>query len=96
MKNENLLLLHFGLPKTGTTSLQSFLKLNKKKLHELGWCYPDLNKEYYLHEEYPEQEKNGYLLDFFYMNSWENESRELWAIIKRKLKTSNVIISEER
>lgn len=41
----HILLIHIGMPKTGTTALQSFLYENMKNLKEQGWCYPDLKKE---------------------------------------------------
>lgn len=35
------IVLHAGTPKTGTTSLQSFLYVNSKVLKEAGYVYPD-------------------------------------------------------
>ncbi|SDR45368.1 hypothetical protein [Pseudovibrio sp. Tun.PSC04-5.I4] len=35
-------ILHIGAPKTGSTSIQSFLYKNKKLLEESGVCYPDI------------------------------------------------------
>ncbi len=34
------LYLHFGLPKTGTTSIQRFMSENRDKLADMGICYP--------------------------------------------------------
>jgi hypothetical protein len=34
------LTLHFGTGKTGTTSLQAFLRQNRARLAEVGWLYP--------------------------------------------------------
>lgn len=39
----NTLLIHIGMPKTGTTALQNFLLQNDEKLKNYGWCYPVLN-----------------------------------------------------
>lgn len=39
----NILLIHIGMPKTGTTALQNFLLVNNDKLEKYGWCYPILN-----------------------------------------------------
>lgn len=41
---EKTLIFHIGTPKTGTTSIQSFLKSNKYILETHGMCYPDTNK----------------------------------------------------
>ncbi len=41
MNEKNRLVLHFGMPKTGTTSLQRFLAENRKQLENYGWTYPD-------------------------------------------------------
>ncbi|MEI8080959.1 MAG: hypothetical protein WCI74_03850 [Actinomycetes bacterium] len=35
------LVLHIGTKKTGTTSLQHYLKANSERLAETGWMYPD-------------------------------------------------------
>lgn len=39
-KNKKILFLHIGLPKTGTTSIQSYLLANKKELERSSICYP--------------------------------------------------------
>lgn len=36
------LYLHIGLPKTGTTAIQSFCEKNRQALAEKGCCYPEL------------------------------------------------------
>lgn len=36
------LYLHIGTPKTGTSAIQKFLRLNGEILKEQGFCYPDL------------------------------------------------------
>lgn len=40
--SERELILHIGLGKCGTSSLQSFLAINGRKLSGLGYCYPEL------------------------------------------------------
>ena len=39
------LVIHIGMPKTGSTALQYFLYLNRDKLERHGWCYPLLAEE---------------------------------------------------
>lgn len=41
---ERTLILHIGTPKTGTTSIQSFLHDNRCVLETKGICYPDTRK----------------------------------------------------
>lgn len=41
----NTLLLHIGMPKTGTSALQRFLFVNSVKLQTYGWSYPILDSE---------------------------------------------------
>ena len=36
-------IIHAGLPKTGSTAIQSTLALNREKLAQAGFVYPDLN-----------------------------------------------------
>ena len=38
--------MHIGAPKTGTSTLQKFFKLNKGLLKEKGFIYPDFGIEY--------------------------------------------------
>ncbi len=40
IKKQKLIFLHIGLHKTATTTIQTGLKLNVKKLLEDGYCYP--------------------------------------------------------
>lgn len=40
MEQKNLLVLHIGTLKTGTSSLQYFLTDNSSKLEQYGWSYP--------------------------------------------------------
>lgn len=89
----NILLLHVGTGKTGTTALQEFLALNRSYLEECGWCYPDLRGEYFgLHSDV----KNGSVLNESIELHWsEFSKRKLWRIILSYLKNYNVIISDE-
>ena len=41
----NRIILHVGVPKTGTTALQSFLYFNEDNLEKHGFCYPHLLEE---------------------------------------------------
>lgn len=45
MKNMKELVLHIGTPKTGTSTLQHFLKNNSKRLGDKGVYYPDFSKD---------------------------------------------------
>lgn len=40
------LILHIGTPKTGTSSIQGFMKLNKEKLAQRGFEYPIFSKKW--------------------------------------------------
>ncbi len=40
------LYLHIGTPKTGTSAIQKFLRLNENLLKKQGFCYPDLGYRY--------------------------------------------------
>lgn len=94
----NILLIHIGRHKTGSTAIQALLHNNKANLEEYGWCYPDLKKEL------PEIEgnrftdiKNG---ELFYTDTHRiDEDSEKWDTIWDKilehLKHKNVIISAE-
>lgn len=95
----NKLIIHIGIPKTGTTALQSFLHNNKENLLKHGYVFPDfkaLLPDYNCHVAYT-YEKNG---DIFFskdMNidptsdNWKNAV----CIIRKELKKNNVIISNE-
>ena len=40
------LYLHIGMPKTGTTSIQTFCELNRELLKEMGYWYPESIHKY--------------------------------------------------
>lgn len=94
----NILLIHIGRHKTGSTAIQALLYHNEVNLKEYGWCYPDLKKEL------PEIEgnrftdiKNG---ELFYTDTKQiDEDSEKWNAIWDKilehLKHKNVVISAE-
>ncbi len=42
--NEKTLFFHIGTPKTGTTSIQTYLDHNRDYLKQQGICYPDIRK----------------------------------------------------
>ena len=60
----NTLLIHIGMPKTGTTALQSFLFNNNSLLKKYGWCYPVLEdaESGYWNRWSAERNGNGYKL----------------------------------
>ena len=57
------LLIHIGMPKTGTTSLQHFLFENNEILHSKGWDYPNISSKVPL-RDYKSREK------LFFINGW--------------------------
>jgi hypothetical protein len=40
MSRKNILYIHAGMPKTGTSAIQRMLANNRKQLAELGYIYP--------------------------------------------------------
>lgn len=62
--SEHTLLVHIGYPKTGTTTLQQFLRVNYKQLLEYGWDYIDLEDVLTPNDSVyrAEPEKNGDVL----------------------------------
>ncbi len=94
----NTLLIHIGMPKTGTTSLQNFLYLNNGILEEYGWCYPvlmDGEMEYWKQWEL-EGSGNGYdLYDYLIISNVKSEWDKRMDISLRYLKDKNVILSAE-
>lgn len=63
MQKRHKLLFHIGMPKTGTTSIQEFLWLNREKLSSHGWVYPEL----FSFSEAGRDHKNGTHLTFTLM-----------------------------
>lgn len=98
MSEKKVLLLHIGMPKSGTTSLQDFLYLNAGRLKKYGWCYPDLIKDmaYLTDEKSEEGQKNGLCLRRSIIKNWSKKKIDiLWDNILNYLKYDNVIISDE-
>lgn len=107
----NILLIHMGRHKTGTTALQTFLSENREKLEPYGWCYPDLKKELPELQVWPpwQTEKNGahffttevtkrgerILYERGRINTHTNEWNKIWEWLLKCLRNKNVIISEE-
>lgn len=95
---KNVLLLHIGMPKTGTTVIQDFLGTNSEKVEPYGWYYPNFKVMFpEMKAHWSGKYKNG---DFLY-EGWRNinihsENWEmLWEFLLKKLKCSNVILSAE-
>ncbi|MDO4190049.1 MAG: hypothetical protein Q4D29_13780, partial [Lachnospiraceae bacterium] len=105
---ENKLILHIGMPKTGTSAIQGFLYDNRDRLNKYNISYPDLiedmTKRGYVVATRPEgRTKNGVSLNHF--RSWDNmecispavitEWNVYTDLINSYLKDSSVIISDE-
>jgi hypothetical protein len=95
---ENILLLHIGTPKTGTSSLQHFLYNNRGILMTHSWDYPDLKSDFSSIHDYANcKEKNG---NIFYhgteLYSYNSDIiNELFWKIEEKISDYNVVISAE-
>ncbi len=94
----NTLLIHIGMPKTGTTALQSFLFNNNSNLEKYGWCYPFLEggETGYWERWSAEKNGNGYKLHAdWIMNGMRTEWDKGMKKVLAHLKDKNVIISAE-
>lgn len=94
----NSLLIHIGMPKTGTTALQNFLLQNNDKLLKYGWCYPILSEDEMDTQDMSDIEACGNAYDIYQALVSENNKQELdkgMEIVLKKLKEKNVIISTE-
>lgn len=49
MSGRKRLFLHIGQPKTATTTLQTFLSINRDRLIRHGWLYPNAGRQYAAH-----------------------------------------------
>lgn len=96
---DNILLIHIGMPKTGTTALQNFLLQNDDKLQKYGWGYPVLSED-----EIPDMSdiegngSNGNAI-YIYKASLASSHNQIWKkgmdVALKHLKNKNVIISAE-
>lgn len=96
MENHTLL-LHIGMPKTGTSALQKFLYDNREHLKECGWLYPDLKSVI------GETESN--FIEYMNASVLYKVGNELdiqaenwvlsWDYLKKELENYNVILSSE-
>lgn len=79
--------LCIGLPKTGTTAIQSFLRENDSLLKEQGYCFPELWRA----EDGRYKDRNGH---FLLCDPGEKEKQ--FQKIKKLAKTyPNIILSDE-
>lgn len=97
----NILLIHIGMPKTGSTALQSFLFTNRNILEKYGWRYP------LLVSELPDVQGQNSLVtngNFFYdfihefeygMDTKSDDWEEKWKQVLKHLESKNVILSSE-
>ena len=101
---EHILLLHIGMPKTGTTALQKFLYNNAQELKKYGWCYPGMAEKngrcFYspvIYEERTEIIETN-VDTWSWVEMLDVQSRnwiQLWISLKRELEKYNVILSAE-
>lgn len=93
------LLIHIGMPKTGTTALQNFMLNNNDKLEKYGWCYPILSGNSNMDDLERWELKtvgNGYkmydaLIESHNVSEWDKGMN----ILLKFLKNRNVILSTE-
>lgn len=98
MDSKNVLLIHIGTPKTGTTALQRFFCANREILRRFSWSYPALKEKF---SYYPTTDsditKNGNLIFSEYERQLDNDEqrKEVWDAIRKELNYNNVILSSE-
>lgn len=89
------LYLHIGTPKTGTTAIQEFCRLNGRALEKRGFCYPGFPSDYAL--------PNGRFLRWWIgtekkedprdlLRAWQGKMERLARLFRRY---PNIILSEE-
>ncbi|WP_261780755.1 hypothetical protein [Campylobacter jejuni] len=71
--------IHIGTPKTGTTSIQKFLTLNREILKQNGYYYPNAfdEKEYWYLEKMIKVINDHKILDFYQFHDVLNNDGEL-------------------
>ncbi|MBD5476929.1 MAG: hypothetical protein HDR17_13285 [Lachnospiraceae bacterium] len=92
----NILMIHIGIPKTGTTALQNFLLQNDDKLQKYGWSYPILSED--KTQDMSDIESSGNAF-YIYKDSISMGNKQVWEegmdVVLKHLKNKNVIISAE-
>lgn len=94
--SENILVLHIGTPKTGTTALQKFLYANRDILQKYGWSYP-YTADIAVGGNVRVKTKNGaglYRKDII-LDTKATNWLKFWDYILKELENYNVIISAE-
>jgi hypothetical protein len=97
----NKLILHIGMPKTGSTSLQRFLEQNNDVLKKHSFCYPDARMNFNNTKvEIEGRWQNGGLKPYesFVLEKddvWKEAYEKFTEIVSENLNNYNVILSDE-
>ncbi|MDE7433265.1 MAG: hypothetical protein K2N34_15315, partial [Lachnospiraceae bacterium] len=94
---QHTLLVHVGIPKTGTSALQEFLYRNNEPLKEYGWSYPDLKNVIGKADSYFLEFMNATVL-YKAENILDTHSENWihsWDFLRKELTRYNVILSSE-
>ncbi len=95
-QNKHTLVLHIGMPKTGTTALQSFFFSNRSMLLSQGWDDPDIYQECPSNYEYARfPSNNGCSFLYAFLEKTNVFFNRLTDCLKRHLEKNNVLISSE-
>lgn len=79
--NTHRLLFHVGMPKTGTSSIQRYLRGNREELRKYGWDYPQFMNFPYARDI----DSNGQYVDRVYRLKMTKNSSMQWDEIWGKL-----------
>lgn len=94
-----VLYLHIGLPKTGTSALQSFFAKNRERLYEDGIWYPELTANLKVEEKLKVFGGNAVFLSRCSVNleDMSQEMRQLFEDTCKKIRSSdkNILLSNE-